>query len=317
MFQCHLVNEPQYRGIPSVVVQYQKSRENLYANQFDPSVKRGGDGIIAVSYEARAAGVKRSEHRFLKQAQKLCPDLHAFQVNEKYGKADLTLYRTASKKVVDIIKRFCPTMERASIDECYLDLTELVKTSEDPDPSTLGNVWMANMESIPESIDFICNSCDPRFARATQIVSNIRKAIFEELGYTCSAGISTNKLMAKFIAGMRKPNAQCTLLPADTECFMSDVSVRKLRGFGGKLGSEICMLLDVKTCGQVQQIPLRDLKDIFQDNAKYIWEMVRGIDNEEVKTRYTTNSIGSGRNFMGVDSIVKRVQVTYWIKEGV
>ena len=94
-----------------------------------------------------------------------------------------------------------------------------------------------------------------------------------------------------------------------TERFMADIQIQKLRGFGGKLGSEICTLLDVKTCGQVQQIPLEDICGIFQSNGKYIWEMARGIDHEEIKVRYTTNSIGSGRNFLGVDKIVKRVQV--------
>ena len=57
-------------------------------------------------------------------------------------------------------------------------------------------------------------------------------------GFTCSAGISTNKLTAKFIAGIHKPNSQSTLLPDDTETFMADIPLRKLRGFGGKLGQD-------------------------------------------------------------------------------
>ena len=96
----------------------------MFEGQFTPGTKRGGDGVIAVSYEARAKGIKRGQHRFLRDAQKLCPELHVFTVEEKYGKACLNLYREASKKTVDIMRRFCPTMERASIDECYLDLTE-------------------------------------------------------------------------------------------------------------------------------------------------------------------------------------------------
>ena len=49
---------------------------------------------------------------------------------------------------------------------------------------------------------------DDDFNRATKIVADIRKAIFDELGFTCSAGISVNKMAAKFIAGLKKPNAQ-------------------------------------------------------------------------------------------------------------
>ena len=39
-------------------------------------------------------------------------------------------------------------------------------------------------------------------------MADIRKAIFDELGFTCSAGISVNKMADKFIAGLKKPKAQ-------------------------------------------------------------------------------------------------------------
>ena len=61
--------EPEYRGVPSVVAQYHKSRDALYEGQFDDKMKnlqRGGEGIIAVSYEARARGIKRGETRYLR-----------------------------------------------------------------------------------------------------------------------------------------------------------------------------------------------------------------------------------------------------------
>ena len=134
---------------------------------------------------------------------------------------------------------------------------------------------MANMDSIDSSVEYLMTECEPAFASATQIVSNIRRAIFDELGYTCSAGISTNKLTAKFIAGMKKPNAQCTLLPEDTERFMADIQIRKLRGFGGKLGDQICERFDATTCGQIQQVALEEIQQSFGQSAEYIWEMVR------------------------------------------
>jgi len=67
--QCHLEKEPEYRGVPSVVAQYHKSRDALYEGQFDEKMKnlqRGGEGIIAVSYEARARGIKQGETRYLR-----------------------------------------------------------------------------------------------------------------------------------------------------------------------------------------------------------------------------------------------------------
>ena len=52
-----------------MVAQYHKSRDAIYEGQFDDKMKniqRGGEGIIAVSYEARARGIKRGETRYLR-----------------------------------------------------------------------------------------------------------------------------------------------------------------------------------------------------------------------------------------------------------
>lgn len=60
------------------------------------------------------------------EAKKLCPDFNIFYVREKRGKADLTKYREASQKIFEIILKHCDKVEKASIDEAYLDLTDLV-----------------------------------------------------------------------------------------------------------------------------------------------------------------------------------------------
>lgn len=100
---------PHLRNKPCAVVQYK-------------SWKSGG--IIAVSYEARAFGVTRS--MWADDAKKLCPDLLLVQVRETRGKANLTKYREASVEVMGIMSRFA-VIERASIDEAYVDLTGAVR----------------------------------------------------------------------------------------------------------------------------------------------------------------------------------------------
>jgi len=77
-----------------------------------------------VNYEARNFGVKRGMRG--EQAKAICPEFHAFFVQEKRGKADLTKYREASLKIFDIITTHCEHVEKASIDEAYLDLTEKI-----------------------------------------------------------------------------------------------------------------------------------------------------------------------------------------------
>ncbi|TKR77362.1 hypothetical protein L596_018354 [Steinernema carpocapsae] len=90
-------------------------------------VFRGG-GIIALSYEARDKGVKRG--MFGDEATKKCPDLHLAKVpvGEHADKADLTRYREASGEVFAVLFNFDEriVVERASIDEAFLDLTQMV-----------------------------------------------------------------------------------------------------------------------------------------------------------------------------------------------
>ncbi|KAH7936176.1 hypothetical protein HPB52_019472 [Rhipicephalus sanguineus] len=101
---------PDWNGKPCAVAQY---------NTFQ------GGGLIAVNYEARAFGVKRGMRG--EQAAKLAKDLHLFRVPEVRGKADLTRYREAGAEVLSVLCQFSEVVERASIDEAYLDLTEACK----------------------------------------------------------------------------------------------------------------------------------------------------------------------------------------------
>ena len=62
-------------------------------------------------------------------------------------------------KVINIMKRFCPTMERSSIDECYLDLTEISRRYRNAtDKSQLPNCWLSGCETVEESVEAIIDS---------------------------------------------------------------------------------------------------------------------------------------------------------------
>ena len=61
-----------------------------------------------------------------KEARRLCPDIRLVKVPEKRGKSDLTCYRDAGAEVISVLARFADRVERASIDEAFLDITERV-----------------------------------------------------------------------------------------------------------------------------------------------------------------------------------------------
>lgn len=129
MLEVEMRDRPELKGKPVAVVQY---------NQ----VRRGG--LIAVGYEARAAGVKRSMRA--DEALKVCPGLNlvstpttrhkvsrprlqsGFFERAKGLQADLTKYRKASAEVFAVLNAFQPealVVEKASIDEAYLDLSKV------------------------------------------------------------------------------------------------------------------------------------------------------------------------------------------------
>lgn len=80
--------------------------------------------IIAVNYAARAKGVTR--HMRGDEAKKQCPDIQLVKVPNVREKADLTKYREAGKEVATVLQRFTHLLERASVDEAYLDITDAV-----------------------------------------------------------------------------------------------------------------------------------------------------------------------------------------------
>ncbi|KAJ1474310.1 hypothetical protein T484DRAFT_1635739, partial [Baffinella frigidus] len=82
-FYCEVERQrdPSLRGIPMGVTQY---------DPFDP---KSNGSLIAVSYEARAAGVTRQMRG--KEAREKCPDLVLVQVPASHSKSDINLYREA------------------------------------------------------------------------------------------------------------------------------------------------------------------------------------------------------------------------------
>ena len=110
-FYCQVETreKPELKGKPMCVVQYKDYR---------------GGGIIAVNYEARKFGVGRNMRG--DEAKKKCEDVILVKVPEARGKADLTKYREAGKEVIQVLLQFGGTVERASIDEAYVDLTAVV-----------------------------------------------------------------------------------------------------------------------------------------------------------------------------------------------
>ncbi|KAF2286600.1 hypothetical protein GH714_022112 [Hevea brasiliensis] len=292
--------QPHLRGLPTAVVQYNEWK---------------GGALIAVSYEARKFGVKRSMRG--DEAKQVCPQIQLVQVPVARGKADLNAYRNAGSEVVSILARK-GRCERASIDEVYLDLTDSAEAmlKESP-PHSLESIDAEALKShvlglknenghdAKEKVrEWLCRSdTDHReklLACGAIIVAELRMQVLKATEFTCSAGIAHNKMLAKLTSGMNKP-AQQTVVPfSSVKALLDSLPIKKMKQLGGKLGTSLQNDLGVNTVGGLLQFSEEKLQDRYGINTgTWLWNIARGINGEEVQGRLLPKSHGSGKSFPG------------------
>ncbi|XP_005526978.1 PREDICTED: DNA polymerase eta isoform X1 [Pseudopodoces humilis] len=314
--------DPQLRGRPCAVVQYTEWQ---------------GGGIIAVSYEARAFGVSRG--MWASEARALCPELALARVPQARGKADLTRYREASAEVMQVLSRFA-AIERASIDEAYLDLTgsarhrlrelrgrplpaDLLPSTfvqglpgePGPDPGGKEELRQRGLDEWLASLSFDNPDCpDLQLTMGAVIVEEIRVAVEAATGFRCSAGISHNKTLAKLACGLNKPNRQTLVSARFVPQLFSQLPVSSIRNLGGKLGTAITDILGVEYIGELTQFSETELQTHFGDKTgSWLYDLCRGIEEEPVKNRYLPQSIGCSKNFPGKSALATQKAVQHWL----
>ncbi|XP_054455912.1 DNA polymerase eta isoform X2 [Anoplopoma fimbria] len=284
-------------------------------------------------------------------AKKLCPDLQVARVRESHGKADLTYYREASVKVIEVMSRFA-VVERASIDEAYVDLTAAVQerlknmTDKQIEPHLLKATYIQGypqtspeheasaedaaldkeelrsrglqqwLASLPVPLIGEPSPGDLQLTVGAIIVEEMRAAVEKDTSYRCSAGIAHNKVLSKLACGLNKPNRQ-TVLPLDsvTELFNS-LPIGKIRNLGGKLGASITGTLGIENMGDLTRFSQAHLSQHFgEKTGQWLYDLCRGIDFEAVKPRQLPKSIGCSKNFPGKTSLATKEQVQYWLHQ--
>ena len=223
------------------------------------------------------------------------------------GKASLERYRLASARIFSVITEALTAnvgkgnfvLERASIDEIFLDVSEHCYRTAEP-------AWKDATESLAdatrkETVVFGANTKqmtgehdnndddDEESAalhRGCIVARNVRKAVFDALGFTMSAGISINKTVAKLGASYGKPDGQAVVYPELIPRLMDETPIRKCRNMGGKIGKQVLSLLpeDEDTMGSVAR--LLSLYELIQrlgrGTAQRVFNAARGIDGEPV-----------------------------------
>ncbi|EXL95473.1 hypothetical protein NOF04DRAFT_10487 [Fusarium oxysporum II5] len=253
-------------------------------------------------------------------------------------KVSLDHYRLQSRKILACIKEALPLdlqkVEKASIDEVFLDLssqTHLILLERFPElsnpppyddptenlplPSIAALDWqtdaLIDLDEEQETVDPDWD--DVAILIGSEIVRKVRAEVRQKLGYTCSAGVASNKLLSKLGSAYKKPNKQTVVRNRAVSAFMAGFKITKLRNLGGKLGEQIVSTFNTESVIELLDVPLATMKTkLGHDTGFWIYNTIRGIDTSEVNSRTQIKSMLSAKSFR--PTINSSEQATRWLR---
>lgn len=210
--------------------------------------------VLAKSNLCKKKGVVTAEPIF--QARKKCPYLEVYPPNYE-------VYKYYSNKMYNYLLNYTNVIERYSIDECFLDYTDLTI-----------------MFGPPEKT-------------AYKIKEDIKKLF----GFTVNVGIGNNKLCAKMASDFEKPDKVHTLYSNEIKEKMWPLPVSDLFMIG-KSSSRRLNELGILTIQDLAKKDPNFLYKYFKNRANQMIESANGIDNSKVEYEYTDpKSISSSTSF--------------------
>lgn len=213
------------------------------------AVKERHGIIVTSNYEARKYGIKTTMR--VGEAKKLCPTLKLMRPN-------FEIYQEQSKLVFDLVREYTECIEIVSIDEAYIDLT---------------------------------NVKDPIKTMAT-----IQRRIFIELKLPSSVGISYNKFFAKMASDMKKPKGFTIINKKNYKELLWKLDVREMHGCG-KSSSEKLKKHGILTIGDVANANEVVLNSILGIQGLRLKQKAQGNDNRKLKYEINRKSIGNSSTY--------------------
>jgi DNA polymerase-4 len=171
-------------------------------------------------------------------------------------------YKEVSVRIREIFSRYTDLIEPLSLDEAYLDVTE--------DKLGIGS--------------------------AIEIAKQIKLAIKTELNLTASAGVSSNKFVAKIASDMDKPDGLTFIGPSKIARFMENLPVEKFFGVG-KVTAKKMKSMQLHTGADLKKLSEDELKRYFGKAGKFYFSIVRGLDSREVQPYRVSKSLAAEDTF--------------------
>lgn len=158
-----------------------------------------------------------------------------------FFKSDFELYKKKSLEVKAVLEEYDPNLSMYSLDEAYMDIgpylvIQLLDETKDLSHDTIRNILSSANESRPRISDHLHEklSKDIIHDAAKFLLHSIREKVQTVTGLTCSAGLSSNFMLAKIASDINKPNGQCFIGPSEQEIleFVHPLPLRKVNGIG-------------------------------------------------------------------------------------
>jgi len=219
-----------------------------------PLIIGGGDrGVVAsCSYEARYFGVRSAMP--IKMAMMLCPQA-------KVIKGDMELYSKLSHDVTQVIEEKAPVMEKASIDEFYLDITGMDK-----------------------------------FYGAYSWTDELSQSVTKQTGLPISFALSINKTVSKIATGEGKPKGNLQIPELKVREFLNPLSIRKIPMLG-EVTFNLLSRIGIRNIQTLSEMPADVLQQMIGKNGLELWKKANGIDNNPVEPYRERKSISKEHTF--------------------
>ena len=216
-------------------------------------------GVISTcSYPARKFGVHSAMPTG--QAFKLCPQL--ILISGYHNE-----YAAKSREVMTIVNQLTGLVEQISVDEAFMDVTDL-----------------------PEDVE--------------EIARKLQADVLEKTGLPCSIGAASNKLVAKIATDTGKsrsvggsyPRAVLVVPPGREAEFLAPLPVKAMWGVGPKMEKELHNA-GMRTIGDITRRAASELERLFGKYGLELYDHARGIDNRPVTLEREVKSISQETTF--------------------
>ena len=219
----------------------------------------GRGGIVSTcSYEARKYGVHSGQPTF--KALELCPN--AIVIPGHYE-----LYSRKSKEFFNFVNQYSPIIEKASIDECYVDMTK----------------QLSNVKDVVKYLE------------------DFQNKLLQTIGLKCSIGVAPTKFLAKMASDMKKPMGITIIRRKDVRKMLDPLPISSFYGIGKKTAPRL-EAIGIKTIGDLAKLVNEDnleVKNAFGKFYYVIKDWINGYGSDEVDVEpWDPKSIGHSTTFI-------------------